>query len=87
MASSLPGGSYLFIILKRVPTEFQAPQACPMRQPRQARQIVPAPSAPSGASNQPDLARLAVLEFYSVEASRILLSTTFLPLTGCGTVG
>ena len=60
-----------------------------MRQPRQARQIVPAPSAPSGASNQPDLARLAVLEFYSVEASRILLSTTFLPLTflpltGCG---
>ena len=55
-----------------------------MRQPRQARQIVPAPLAPSGASNQPDLARLAVLEFYSVEASRILLSTTFLPLTGCG---
>ena len=55
-----------------------------MRQPRQARQIVPAPSAPSGASNQPDLARLAVLEFYSVEASRILLSTNteLLPLTG-----
>ena len=72
MASSLPGGSYLFIILKRVPTEFQAPSS------------VPDPSAPSGASNQPDLARLAVLEFYSVEASRILLSTTFLPLTGCG---
>ena len=44
---------------------------------------MPDPSGP-GASKQPDLVRLAVLEFYSVEASRILLSTTFLPLTGCG---
>ena len=47
------------------------------------------PSGPSGASNPPDLVHLAVLEFYSVEASRILLSTNteFLPLTGvvgCG---
>lgn len=42
------------------------------------------PSGPSGASNPPDLVHLAVLEFYSVEASRILLSTNteFLPLTG-----
>ena len=44
---------------------------------------MPDPSGP-GASKQPDLVRLAVIEFYSVEASGILLSTTFLPRTGRG---
>ena len=44
---------------------------------------MPDPSG-QGASKQPDLVRLAVIEFYSVEASGILLSTSFLPLTGRG---
>ena len=51
---------------------------------RPVRRVKSARSGPSGASNPPDLVHLAVLEFYSVGASRILLSTNteFLPFTG-----